>query len=151
MSKHEPPDQDGLVVQDESVHSSVDPALFDLLKEAASRVLRRRFRIVLLVRRAYDRMLAHSDVLSAVLDDLRTMLRLVVQWGTRSYQKISWTPLLLIVGALIYFITPVDAIPDALGALGFVDDVAVITTIVRKIRDELDRFRRWEEDKALPE
>lgn len=124
--------------------------VIDLLSEAASRVLQRRFRVVLLIRRAYERMIAHSDVLSAVWTDLRTMMRMVLRWADRSYQRVSWTPLLLVVGALIYFVTPVDVVPDALGAIGFVDDVTVITTVVQRIRGELDRFRNWEAQRALP-
>jgi len=98
----------------------------------------------MLVRNAYDRMTTHSNVLSAVWDDLRTMLRLLVRWADRSYQRVSWTPLVFIVGAVLYFVVPADVIPDALGALGFVDDVSVITMVVHRVRDELDRFRQWE-------
>jgi len=115
-----------------------------VLKRAAAYVLQRRFRVVMLVRNAYDRMTSHSNVLSAVWDDLRTMLRLLVRWADRSYQRVSWTPLVFIVGAVLYFVVPADVIPDALGALGFVDDVSVITMVVHRVRDELDRFRQWE-------
>jgi len=125
--------------------------VLDVLQDAASRVLQRRFRVVLLVRNAYERMTTHSNVLSAVWTDLRTMMRLVLQWADRSYQRVSWAPLVLIVGALLYFVVPADIIPDALGPLGFVDDVTVITTVVGRVRNELDRFRAWEEAEALPD
>lgn len=120
------------------------------LLDATQRVLSRRFRVVLLVRDAYERMTAHSSVLSAVWADLRTMMRLLLRWASRSYRQVSWTPLVVIVGALIYFVTPLDAIPDALGAIGFVDDVTVIRTAVQSIRDELRQFRAWEQ-KTLPQ
>lgn len=122
----------------------------NVLKRAAAHVLQRRFRVVMLVRNAYDRMTAHSNVLSAVWEDLRTMLRLLVRWADRSYRRVSWTPLVFIVGAVLYFVVPADVIPDALGAIGFVDDVSVITMVVHRVRDELDRFRRWEQN-ALPD
>lgn len=122
----------------------------DVLRRAAAFVLRRRFRVVMLVRNAYDRMTAHSDVLSAVWADLKTMLRLLVRWANRSYRHVSWTPLVFIVGAVLYFVLPTDFIPDALGALGFVDDVSVIAMVVGRVRDELDRFREWERT-ALPD
>lgn len=125
--------------------------MLDVLREAASRVLQRRFRVLLLVRNAYKHMTARSDVLSAVWEDLRTMLRLLVRWADRSYRHISWTPLAVIVGALLYFVIPADVIPDALAGLGFVDDVSVITMAVRRVRGELDRFRTWENNQALPE
>jgi len=136
----------------ESAASSPTPrAMLQLLMEASTRVLRRRFRVLRLVRRAYERMLAHSNVLSAVWTDLRTMLRLLLRWIDRSYRRVSWTPLALIVGALLYFVVPVDVIPDALGALGFVDDITVISTVVGRVRHELERFRAWEQARALPE
>jgi uncharacterized membrane protein YkvA (DUF1232 family) len=96
-------------------------------------------------------MTAHSSVLSAVWTDLRTMMRLVLRWVDRSYRRVSWTPLVLIVGALLYFVTPVDVIPDAFSPIGFVDDVTVINTVIRRIRGELDRFRTWEAQQPLPE
>jgi uncharacterized membrane protein YkvA (DUF1232 family) len=121
----------------------------DTLKDAAEQVLRRRFRLVLLLRNAYERMSAQSSVLSAVWTDLQTMLRLLVRWADRSYRRVGWTPLVLMVGAVLYFVVPTDAVPDALGALGFVDDVTVISMVVRRVRTELDRFREWEANKAL--
>ncbi len=151
MPSPELPDRNASEPLEKSLLPSDAPDPFPLLAEAASRVLRRRFRIVLLIQRTYERMLAHSDVLSAVWKDLKTMLRLVLRWGSRSYRQVSWTPLVLIVGALLYFVVPVDLVPDTLGALGFVDDVTVISTVVRRVRHELDRFRRWEETAALPE
>lgn len=130
---------------------SSDPPVFQVLTDAASRVLRRRFRVLYLVREAYRRMLSHSDVLAAVWTDLHTMLRLLLRWADRSYRRVSWTPLVLVAGATLYFVVPFDVVPDALGAVGFVDDVTVISTVVQRVRHELDRFRDWEDTHALPE
>lgn len=134
----------------EARSSSLRPAL-ETLAEATSRVLQRRFRVLYLVRAAYRRMLSHSDVLAAVWTDLRTMLRLLLRWADRSYRRVSWTPLALIAGAALYFVVPFDVVPDPLGAIGFVDDVTVISTVVERVRHELDRFRDWEENRRLPE
>jgi len=120
------------------------------LLEAARRVLRRRFRVVLLIRDAYAHLDANAGALSAVWDDVRAALRLLVAWTRRSYREVSGASLLLLVAALIYFVTPVDIIPDTLGAIGFVDDVAVIQTSLDAVRGELDRFRTWEEADAFP-
>ena len=40
-------------------------------------------------------------------------------------------------GALAYFITPIDAIPDALIAMGFTDDAAVIMAGFRAISSQV--------------
>jgi len=146
MSSSSPPAPQPADASEEALSSAPPPETLDVLKEAAARVLQRRFRVLLLVRNAYERMTAHSDVLSAVWTDLRTMMRLLLRWADRSYRRISWTPLVFIAGALLYFVVPADVIPDALGALGFVDDVTVITSVVQRVRHELDRFRRWEQN-----
>ena len=38
-----------------------------------------------------------------------------------------------LVGALAYFILPVDAIPDVLPAIGFTDDAAVLATAIKLV------------------
>lgn len=50
----------------------------------------------------------------------------------------SWKPKLLIGGALLYFITPADFIPDIFAAVGYTDDLAVLL-IVGKIMDDVLR------------
>lgn len=131
-------------------HQAIGPLpngseLTETLLEAARRVLRRRFRVVLLIRDAYARLEANAGALTAVWDDLRAALRLLVAWTRRSYRQVSGGSLALLVAALIYFVTPVDLIPDPLGTIGFVDDVAVVKTAVETMRAELDRFRAWED------
>lgn len=124
--------------------------LTETLTEATRRVLRRRFRVVLLIRDAYAHLEANAGALTAVWDDLRAALRLLIAWVQHSYRRVSGGSIVLLIAALVYFVTPVDIIPDTLGAIGFVDDVAVIETAVEAVRTELDRFRDWEDTKSLP-
>lgn len=39
----------------------------------------------------------------------------------------------MIIGALIYFISPVDAIPDPLVAIGFTDDLGVLLAAIANV------------------
>lgn len=41
---------------------------------------------------------------------------------------------MIIVGALVYFLSPIDSIPDLLGPLGFSDDIAVITLVYSQMK-----------------
>ena len=41
---------------------------------------------------------------------------------------------MIIVGALIYFFSPLDSIPDLLGPLGFTDDIAVIALVYSQMK-----------------
>lgn len=58
--------------------------------------------------------------------------------------KISFGTLGLIVLALVYFLSPVDFIPDFLGFFGFADDVSVVLAVFAKVKDEVEDFLAWE-------
>jgi uncharacterized membrane protein YkvA (DUF1232 family) len=47
--------------------------------------------------------------------------------------------------ALVYVISPIDLIPDALPFLGFVDDAALLLWLVRNASEQIDRFEQWEQ------
>lgn len=44
---------------------------------------------------------------------------------------------MVIIGALVYFFSPIDSIPDLLGPLGFSDDVAVIALVYAQMKSYL--------------
>ena len=122
----------------------------DTVADSAQSVLRRRFRVLMLVRDAYDRLTEDAPALKAVLDDLTTMLRLLLAWANSTYRRVPWTAMSMIAGAVLYFVMPVDLIPYLLGHLGLMDAAAIIATVVGSVRDELKRFRTWESGRSLP-
>jgi uncharacterized membrane protein YkvA (DUF1232 family) len=50
-------------------------------------------------------------------------------------------PKILIGAALLYFITPIDLIPDFIPVIGLLDDAAVIAYVVYKLKDELEEYK----------
>lgn len=78
-----------------------------------------------------------------VLAELKTMLRLVQAWARGTYTGVSKVNLVLIVGAVVYFLMPTDLVPDFIAGLGLMDDAAVIAWVVNAVRDELTKFKAW--------
>ena len=74
----------------------------------------------------------------------QTMLRLVRAYARGSYRGISDSTLVVIIAAIIYVVNPLDVIPDALPALGYLDDATVIALAVRRSRQALEDFMIWE-------
>jgi len=66
----------------------------------------------------------------------------------------GWNPgvssqsIVLLVGGLVYLLTPVDAIPDAIPGIGLIDDVAVLSFVFGQLKHELAQFRDWLEQSA---
>jgi len=46
---------------------------------------------------------------------------------------------------LIYFVSPIDIIPDFLLG-GLVDDALVLGLIIKQVTSDLDKYREWEEE-----
>lgn len=88
--------------------------------------------------------------LAQMWDDLQTSVRLVRAWGRREYTGVGRGTLILLVGGLIYFVSPIDAIIDAIPVLGFVDDAAVLAWVIGQVRAELHAFRAWEDEVRRP-
>jgi uncharacterized membrane protein YkvA (DUF1232 family) len=74
----------------------------------------------------------------------QAMLRLIRAYAEGQYPEVPESTLVVIIAAIIYVVNPLDVIPDALPALGFLDDATVIALAVRRSRQTLDDFMTWE-------
>jgi uncharacterized membrane protein YkvA (DUF1232 family) len=55
----------------------------------------------------------------------------------------------IMLGALAYFVMPIDAIPDVLAGIGFTDDAAVITAVIATLGANVRKKHREAAEKAL--
>ncbi|WP_339079251.1 YkvA family protein [Pseudomonas sp. TMP9] len=76
-------------------------------------------------------------------DQLKLMQALCLAWWRGEYRKIDSRALLAVVAALLYFVTPLDALPDWLFGFGFIDDLAVLAWVMRTWQVELGAFQQW--------
>ncbi len=51
--------------------------------------------------------------------------------------KVAWYRKAIVIGALLYFIIPVDAIPDLSPLVGYLDDLGVITAVIKYMGSEI--------------
>ncbi|WP_415845228.1 YkvA family protein [Stutzerimonas zhaodongensis] len=88
---------------------------------------------------------AKGGLIKGLREDLSLLQALCVAWWRGEYRAISKPALVAVVAGLLYFLSPLDAIPDWIPGLGFVDDLAVLAWVMRKWADELQAFRTWKE------
>lgn len=83
-------------------------------------------------------------------EDVKMLQSLCLAWWRGEYRAISPKALVTIVAGLLYFVSPIDAIPDWLLGVGFLDDIAVLGWVLKTVADELARFKAWR-DSQTPE
>lgn len=54
--------------------------------------------------------------------------------------NIPWYRKSIVVGALVYFIMPIDTIPDLAPLVGYLDDLGVITAVIKYLGSELTQY-----------
>lgn len=84
-----------------------------------------------------------SARIAQVRDDLSLLLGLCAAWWRGEYRAIGRQTLLFVVAALLYFLAPLDMVPDWLPGAGLLDDLAVLAWVMRTWAAELDAYRAW--------
>jgi uncharacterized membrane protein YkvA (DUF1232 family) len=75
---------------------------------------------------------------------LMAMVRVIREYQRGEYQDMAVPKLLIIIAAIIYFVSPFDVIPDWIPVLGHIDDAFVISLALKSVRADLDTFMAWE-------
>ncbi|PTS84459.1 hypothetical protein DBR00_11050 [Pseudomonas sp. HMWF032] len=80
---------------------------------------------------------------TALAAQLKLLQALCLAWWHGEYRAIDMQALLAVIAGLLYFVTPIDAIPDWLLGFGLVDDLAVLGWVMRTWQKELADFELW--------
>lgn len=82
------------------------------------------------------------------LGTLSTMGRMGRAFVRREYRSVPWGTLVGATAAVLYFVLPLDFIPDILVGMGLVDDAALIAFVATRIMGDLDKFSAWERSRV---
>lgn len=85
----------------------------------------------------------HYESLLASWESFQVFNRLIRCWLSNTY-AVPVESILMSVGAVIYFVSSFDLIPDSVPVLGLVDDVWVIHFVARANLRVISSFRNWE-------
>lgn len=78
-----------------------------------------------------------------ILGDVSVLVQLVKSYVSKEYTLIPIGSIIAAMSALIYFLSPVDLIPDVIPGVGHLDDAAVVTACLLLIRSDVDEFLQW--------
>lgn len=84
----------------------------------------------------------------SIHSEIRVLIAMLKSWVKGDYTDIPWMTLLLSVGALVYFVNPLDAVPDIVPAVGLLDDATVIGFVLASIKQDLQNFKIYNSTKV---
>lgn len=81
--------------------------------------------------------------LGSLMEDVRLLQALCMAYWRGEYRAISGKSMITVVAGLMYFVSPIDLIPDWILGVGMLDDIAVLGWVMKTLSHELDAFRAW--------
>ena len=127
---------------------------FELAMRKAAMIAGRKSRLMLLLVQLGSKL---KDVnwkavkVSSAKEKFSVLGRLVKAYATGHYRDIPWKTILLIVAALIYFISPIDLVPDLIPITGLTDDFGILLWVYNSVSTEIDKFLTWEKSQLVHE
>ncbi|AFL85790.1 hypothetical protein Belba_3280 [Belliella baltica DSM 15883] len=116
-----------LYLEKAKVIAGEDSKLKELLEKASSRV----------------KSLRDNRKLNKAIEPIKIFKRMISAHRSGSYKLSSKTLGLLVLG-ILYFVIPMDIIPDFMPFLGFTDDISVLIAIFNLLKNEVEDFLSWE-------
>ncbi len=126
-------------------------ALFKKFLGTAEGYIRQPTRMKTLLTDAYKKASDKNDVgtlAHEAWETLQTMFRLIKASMSGEYTGVPGTTIAAAVAVLIYFLSPIDLIPDFIPVLGLLDDVALVAWFSTTLKGEMDKFQDWETSSA---
>ena len=79
--------------------------------------------------------------------NLRIIIRMIQAFANGSYRELPWKSLLALTGGVVYFLMPLDLMPDFIPFTGLLDDFTVIMLLTSAFQQDIEDFLFWEEAK----
>lgn len=64
------------------------------------------------------------------------------------FKKVPWFTIAAVGFGLLYILNPLDVVPDFIPGIGYVDDFAVFTIVLRFVETDLHSYLDWKIDEA---
>ena len=96
-----------------------------------------------------DKKMAGQKALKALLEQGRLLLSLVKDYVTGAYREVPYWAIGAAALALVYVLSPIDAIPDIIPGLGYLDDATVLAFCLKLVQSELARYKEWKKTREV--
>ena len=78
-----------------------------------------------------------------LFSQIKLALEMVKDFRSRLYTDIPWRTIGLLSVGLLYFLNPLDIIPDLLPILGLTDDAIAFAAIFKSVQSDLKKYCAW--------
>lgn len=118
---------------------------FSNSKNRASELIKDKDKAKKTIDDAFEKANANKGDFQSIWGQFQLLFALAKDYFNGTYKNVSAKSIIAILAALIYFLSPIDLIPDFVLGLGFIDDVFIIGLVIKQVAKDLEKYRIWKE------
>lgn len=136
---------------DSLIQRILKSAIFAKMMRSGMRLTKNKALLLVMLQQGVQKMenKGMAEGVRDVKEQLLLMIRFVRAYATGAYRDVAIKSMATIVGVLVYFISPLDLIPDVLPILGIADDVALVVWMFNVLEKEIAKFSDWEKRNTI--
>ncbi len=81
--------------------------------------------------------------LGEIWDKVQLLFSLLRDWISGTYKEIPLNSITMVIIGLIYFVVPLDIIPDWIPGIGVIDDAFILGLVIKQIANDLEDYEIW--------
>jgi len=124
-----------------------ESTIFKNILTKAEDYIKKPLRVKKLLNDAYNKASEKKDVgtiAHEVWESLQTLSRMIKAAVTGEYTGIPTSTVVGGIAVILYFLSPIDFVPDFIPVIGLLDDAALLAWFMTGIKAEMDKFEEWE-------
>lgn len=123
----------------------LDSVFYNSSFNKASRISKNAVGILSLLKGVLTKIQAEgkNSVLESISSKIMTLGKLLKFYATGEYRSVDLKNVVIIITAFVYFLSPIDLIPDFIPMLGFADDIALVSFVFNSVSEEIEKFETW--------
>ena len=86
-----------------------------------------------------------SGPIDKLLQQLQLLFGLVKDSINGSYKDVPKGSIIIIIMGILYFLSPIDIIPDFL-PFGYTDDAFVLSLVIKQVKSDIEKYQIWKLD-----
>ena len=97
------------------------------------------------IKEALGKAVTNKGELEGVWAKMVLLFAIARDYVNGDYTEIPKRSIVAILGGLIYFLSPIDVVPDFVPVLGFIDDVFVLNLVYKQVLKDLEKYKIWKD------
>jgi len=95
---------------------------------------------------ALGKAVSNKGELDGIWNKLLLLFAVSKDYVSGNYTQIPKRSIVAILGGLVYFLSPVDVVPDFIPVLGFIDDIFILNLVYKQVVKDLEIYKKWKDE-----